>query len=129
MKELLAKFLQLFSDWVAKMQDEDSEQAINKFKEASELTEEIQKKAQELEDKKQELEKYVNINISADDMKALMDEVKQLSSSNASLEKKVEELEKQKQEDDTVVSEALDKALDKIEEMQAELAKTVSKID
>jgi hypothetical protein len=45
MKELLEKFFNLFGEGVAKMQESKTEEAIKKFKEASDLTSDIQKKA------------------------------------------------------------------------------------
>lgn len=134
MKEILKKFSSLFSEWVSKLEESKQEEAIAKFKEASEIFSDIQKKSEEnnevdlkkffeSEEGKETLKKYADLFVSDSDTKWLLDQIKVLSW-------KIEELEKQKEKDDSVVSETLDKTIDRIEELESSvLNKRYSKID
>jgi len=140
MKELLEKFLWLFSEWVSKMEEAKTEEAIKKFKEASEMSESLTKKAEEnsqevdlkkffeSDDWKEALKKYVDMYLSANDISSFVAQIKELAGSTETLTKKVEELEKQKEKDDETVSEALDKTMDEVEEIKKTLETRVSKI-
>lgn len=139
MKELLEKFLGLFSEGVAKMEESNTEEAIKKFKEASEMSQSLKKKAEEptevdlkkfLESNegKETLKKYVDMFLSAQDVNAFMEQVKELAGVTETLTKKVDDLIKQKETDDETVSEALDKTMDEVEEIKKTLETTVSKI-
>lgn len=105
MPEILKKFLWLFSDWLENIKDEKTDEALEKFKEASELASELQDKAEEMIEKS-ELAKFFESEEGQKLIKSL--------SKNEDLEKKVEDLEKsladlqkEKAEDDKTVSEAL----------------------
>lgn len=139
MKELLEKFLGLFSEGVAKMEESNTEEAIKKFKEASEMSQSLKKKAEDSgevnlkkffdsESWKEALKKYVDMYLSASDVSSFMEQVKELAWSTETLSKKVEKLEKQKEDDDKTVSEALDKTIDRVEELEKTLETKVSKI-
>ena len=105
MPEILKKFLWLFSDWLENIKDEKTDEALEKFKEASELASELQDKAEEMIEKS-ELAKFFESEEGKNLIKSL--------SKNEDLEKKVKDLEetltdlqKEKAEDDKTVSEAL----------------------
>lgn len=140
MKEYLEKFLGLFSEGVAKMQDWKEDEALTKMKEASEMTEDLIKKSEEntevdlkkffeSEDGKETLKKYVDMYLSATDVSSFIEQVKELVWSNESLSKKVEKLEKEKQKDDEVIEKALNSQFTEIDEIKKTLEKRVSKID
>ena len=120
MPEILKKFLWLFSDWLENIKDEKTDEALEKFKEASELASELQDKAEEMIEKS-ELAKFFESEEGQKLIKSL--------SKNEDLEKKVEDLEKsladlqkEKAEDDKTVSEALT-------ELDKELWEVATKVD
>jgi len=140
MKELLEKFFNLFGEGVAKMQESKTEEAIKKFKEASDLTSDIQKKAWESEEQlkkffdsdewKETLKKYVDMYLSANDVSSFVAQVKELAWNTDTLTKKVEELEKEKKSDDEVLSKTLDEAIDRLETVEKTVSNVrISKID
>ena len=110
MKELLEKFLWLFWEWVAKMEESNQEEAIKKFKEASEMTESLNKKAEETQEVdlkkffesdegKETLKKYADLFVSASTLQEVMEQVKEASNQIEDLKKQVEDLKKEKETD------------------------------
>lgn len=141
MKELLEKFIGLFKEGVSKLEANDLTESIKKFKEASELSPEVLKKAEETNEVdlnkffesdawKESIKKYVDMYLSAQDVTDFMKQVKELAGNVSEVSKKVEELEKQKKSDDEIVVKTFENALDRLETVEETLSKTrTSKID
>jgi hypothetical protein len=72
------------------------------------------------------LEKYAEVFISAFDAKELREEIKTMSGNIENLTKDFEKIKKEKEDDDIVISEALEKTLDRLETIETGL---VSKIE
>jgi hypothetical protein len=72
------------------------------------------------------LEKYAEVFISAFDAKELREEIKTMSENIENLTKDFKEIKKEKEADDIVISEALEKTLDRLETIETGL---VSKIE
>lgn len=123
MKELLEKFLWLFSQGVEKLQEEKSQEAIEKFAEASKMTEDLLKKSEtpteevslakllESDEWKESLKKYVDLYISDSTLSDLIEQIKEATATIA-------ELKKEKEKDDEIVSKTLDNVLDRIEKVE-----------
>jgi predicted transcriptional regulator len=62
--------------------------------------------------------------VSGETLNDVLEQLKQANTQITDLSKKVEELEKTKNSDDKVVSEALDKTLDRVEKIEEVLSKT-----
>lgn len=141
MKELLEKFMGLFKEWVSKLESQDLEESIKKFKEASELSPEILKTSEEnkeidlkkffeSEDWKEALKKYVDMYLSAGDVTEFMKQVKELAGNVDTLTKSVKSLQDEKVKDDEVVTKTFEETLDRLEVVETTLSKTrTSKID
>lgn len=131
MKELLEKFFGLFSEGLDKLEEDNKEEAIKKFKEASEMSADLTKKSESKEEVdleklfnsdewKEALQKaYASLNISDSNFQDLL---AQLTEAQDNLK----ELKKEKETDDKLVSKTLDSILDRLEKV--ETAK-VSKIE
>ena len=72
------------------------------------------------------MEKYAEVFISAFDAKELREEIKTMSENIENLTKDFKEIKKEKEADDIVISEALEKTLDRLETIETGL---VSKIE
>lgn len=119
MQEFLKKFLALFSEWLVKVKEEKMEEALEKFKEASELTEDLQKKSEEVIEKS-ELEKFFESDKAKEIFKSLIKkELEKFS-------KDLEDLKKEKENDDKTTSEALEDINNDITEVEKNL---IAKID
>lgn len=131
MKELLEKFFGLFSEGLDKLEEDNKEEAIKKFKEASEMTTDLTKKSESKEEVnlekllnsdegKEALQKaYANLNISDSSFQDLITQI-------TGAKENLKELKKEKEADDKLVSKTLDSILDRLEKI--ETAK-VSKIE
>lgn len=137
MKELLNKFFGLFSEGIKNLEENDTSEALKKLKEASSLSVEVTEKAENFESEKLQkffdsekwkevLEKYAEVFISAFDAKELREEIKTMSENIENLTKDFKEIKKEKEADDIVISEALEKTLDRLETIETGL---VSKIE
>lgn len=137
MKELLNKFFGLFSEGIKNLEENDTSEALKKLKEASNLSIEVTEKAENFESEKLQkffdsekwkevLEKYAEVFISAFDAKELREEIKTMSENIENLTKDFKEIKKEKEADDIVISEALEKTLDRLETIETGL---VSKIE
>lgn len=137
MKELLNKFFGLFSEGIKNLEENDTSEALKKLKEASSLSVEVTEKAENFESEKlhkffdsekwkEVLEKYAEVFISAFDAKELREEIKTMSENIENLTKDFKEIKKEKEADDIVISEALEKTLDRLETIETGL---VSKIE
>jgi len=137
MKELLNKFFGLFSEGIKNLEENDTSEALKKLKEASNLSVEVTEKAENFESEKLQkffdsekwkevLEKYAEVFISAFDAKELREEIKTMSENIENLTKDFKEIKKEKEADDIVISEALEKTLDRLETIETGL---VSKIE
>ena len=137
MKELLNKFFGLFSEGIKNLEENDTSEALKKLKEASNLSVEVTEKAENFESEKlhkffdsekwkEVLEKYAEVFISAFDAKELREEIKTMSGNIENLTKDFEKIKKEKEDDDIVISEALEKTLDRLETIETGL---VSKIE
>ena len=137
MKELLNKFFWLFSEGIKNLEENDTSEALKKLKEASSLSVEVTEKAENFESEKLQkffdsekwkevLEKYAEVFISAFDAKELREEIKTMSENIENLTKDFKEIKKEKEADDIVISEALEKTLDRLETIETGL---VSKIE
>ena len=104
MKEYLEKFLNLFSEGVAKMQDWKESEALEKMVEASAMTEDLIKKSEETKEVdlqkffegdewKETLKKYVDMYLSWNDMSDLIKQIKELAWTSETLTKAVEKLQ------------------------------------
>lgn len=137
MKELLNKFFGLFSEGIKNLEENDTSEALKKLKEASNLSVEVTEKAENFESEKLQkffdsekwrevLEKYAEVFISAFDAKELREEIETMSKNIENLTKDFEKIKKEKEDDDIVISEALEKTLDRLETIETGL---VSKIE
>ena len=137
MRELLNKFFGLFSEGIKNLEENDTSEALKKLKEASNLSVEVTEKAENFESEKlhkffdsekwkEVLEKYAEVFISAFDAKELREEIKTMSGNIENLTKDFEKIKKEKEDDDIVISEALEKTLDRLETIETGL---VSKIE
>lgn len=137
MKELLNKFFGLFSEGIKNLEENDTSEALKKLKEASSLSVEVTEKAENFESEKlhkffdsekwkEVLKKYAEVFISAFDAKELREEIKTMSENIENLTKDFKEIKKEKEADDIVISEALEKTLDRLETIETGL---VSKIE
>lgn len=140
MKEYLEKFLGLFSEGVAKMQEGKEDEALEKMTEASSMTQDLLKKSEdsnevdlkkffESEVGKETLKKYVDMYLSASDVTSFVEQVKELAGVTESVKKTVENLKKEQDTDNKNIAEAIDKTLDKVESLEKTLETRVSKID
>lgn len=133
MVELLQKFLWLFKEWVTKLEEDKQEEAIKKFKEASDLSKDLEKEAWKTSESLQKflltdewkeiLKKYVDLYISASDVRTLKDEINLLIDKVETLSSTVEKFQKEKESDDETLSKTIDETLDRVEKLE-ELAKT-----
>lgn len=138
MKQTLEKFQNIFLEGLEKLENENIEEAIKKFKEASVVfsetidktkEENLEKKMAEFfesETGKETLKKYADFYVSAENMEGLKAEISQFSQSLASLEKNFSELKKEKEADDKIISESLDKVFETLDKIGAV---TISKIE
>ena len=137
MKELLNKFFGLFSEGIKNLEENNTNEALKKLKEASSLSVEVTDKAESFESEKLQkffesekwkevLNKYAEFFINASDAKELREEIKTMSGNIENLTKDFEEIKKEKEADDIVISEALEKTLDRLETIETGL---VSKIE
>lgn len=137
MKELLEKFLWVFSEGVNKLSEGNEAEAIKKFTEASEMSESLTKKAEEdkevdlkkfleSDEGKESLKKWADLYLGDADLPGLL---KQLKEGQENLTKKIEDLEKEKKEDDQVIEKALNDQGGEIDELKKTLETRVSKID
>lgn len=133
MPEILKKFLGLFSEWLNKVKEEKMEEALEKFKEASELSTDLQKKSEEMvemselskffeSDKgKETLKKYAEVYISAENAEKLKEEIKTLNWQIKEVSKSLEDLKKEKENDDKTTTEAFKTINEDISEVEKNL--------
>lgn len=137
MKELLNKFFGLFSEGIKNLEENNTNEALKKLKEASSLSVEVTDKAENFESEKlhkffdsekwkEVLEKYAEFFINASDAKELREEIKTMSENIENLTKDFDKIKKEKEADDKVISEALEKTFDRLETIETGL---VSKIE
>lgn len=137
MKELLNKFFGLFSEGIKNLEENNTNEALKKLKEASSLSVEVTDKAESFESEKLQkffesekwkevLEKYAEVFISAFDAKELREEIETMSKNIENLTKDFDKIKKEKEDDDKVISEALEKTFDRLEIIETGL---VSKIE
>lgn len=142
MKELLEKFMGLFKEWISKLEAQDINESIKKFKEASELSSEVLKKAEENsgevdlakffegEAGKEAIKKYVDMYLSASNVTEFMNQVKELAWNVETLDKSVKGLQDEKIKDDELLSKTIDNIIDRTEGIEQTLSKIrTSKID
>lgn len=114
MKELLTKFFSLFSEGLEKLESKNTEEAVEKFKEASALTENISKTSEEMVEKttiEEEVKKYVDMYISAENVTDLKEQIKTLTEA-------VEDMKKTKETDDESISKAVNDLVDRLEKVE-----------
>ncbi|PZM85069.1 hypothetical protein DLH72_02205 [Candidatus Gracilibacteria bacterium] len=133
MPEILKKFLGLFSEGLNKVKEEKMEEALEKFKEASELSTDLQKKSEEMvemselskffeSDKgKETLKKYAEVYISAENAEKLKEEIKTLNGQIKEVSKSLEDLKKEKENDDKTTTEAFKTINEDISEVEKNL--------
>lgn len=114
MKELLTKFFSLFSEGIEKLEANNQDEALVKFKEASNLTEEVTKTSENMIEKTEletEVKKYVDMYISADNVVDLKDQLKTLIEA-------VETIQKDKETDDETITKAVNDLVDRLEKVE-----------
>lgn len=114
MKELLTKFFSLFSEGIEKLEANNQDEALVKFKEASNLTEEVTKTSENMIEKTEletEVKKYVDMYISADNVTDLKDQLKALTEA-------VETIQKDKETDDEAITKAVNDLVDRLEKVE-----------
>lgn len=114
MKELLTKFFSLFSEGIEKLEANNQDEALVKFKEASNLTEEVTKTSENMIEKTEletEVKKYVDMYISADNVVDLKDQLKALTEA-------VEAIQKDKETDDEAITKAVNNLVDRMEKVE-----------
>lgn len=123
MRQILEKFQNVFLEGLEKLENENTAEALQKFKEVSGIFPELLEKTSEAE---LELKKYAELFVSAENSEKLKEELQTLNWKLETVSKSLEKLKEEKEADDKVISENLNKIFDTFEKMWTV---TVSKID
>lgn len=122
MKQILEKFQNVFLEGLEKLENENIKEAVEKFKEVSELFPNILEKSEEM-DLEKTLKKFFESEFWE---KTLKKYTQNLENWLKNLQKDFSELKKEKENDDKVISENLEKIFDTIENISS---RWVSKIN
>ena len=123
MRQILEKFQNVFLEGLEKLENENTAEALQKFKEVSGIFPELLEKTSEAE---VELKKYAELLVTAENSEKLIEELQTLNWKIETVSKSLDKLKEEKEADDKVISENLNKIFDTFEKMWTV---TVSKIE
>lgn len=123
MRQILEKFQNVFLEGLEKLENENTAEALQKFKEVSGIFPELLEKTSDAE---LELKKYAELLVTAENSEKLKEELQTLNWKLETVSKSLDKLKEEKEADDKVISENLNKIFDTFEKMWTV---TVSKIE